>query len=414
MNTVLKKYDLYLNTRQFPQQKIAECVLKETSGMLVEGGFRYMDSFISHKDAFPLDPVALPLQAGSIHLACSQGLPGFLDDYLPDAWGAKVLVKMAYYRDKRKLNQKSPIDMLSMMGNSRIGALAIVEQGSPCEFSFGAPMNQLHRTEEVAHLINDEKLESILPEEFGLVYLAHSGSGVGGARPKSLIFDEFGRYLAKYNQSPGKDPYNNARVELACMQMAKAAGIEISTGKIIEHINGRDVLIIERFDLDREYRHHLITLNALMKNPMTQSDHGGTFTYDGMYRLLAKYSTDIATDGAQLLKRMFFNTCIHNLDDHERNFSLIHTTKGYRLSPAYDMVPSVIHGAYPVAGFRYNPVPPRATEYETVTKEFGLSKPQIKQCAEEVISAIEQWGRFAEEAGVSSADLERLRPFIKA
>ncbi|MBT3347251.1 MAG: hypothetical protein HOM84_04210 [Thiotrichales bacterium] len=41
---------------------------------------------------------------------------------------------------------------------------------------------------------------------------------------------------------------------------------------------------------------------------------------------------------------------INNNDDHERNFSLIYRMddnnhSGYRLSPAYDMVPSIVPAA---------------------------------------------------------------------
>lgn len=86
-------------------------------------------------------------------------------------------------------------------------------------------------------------------------------------------------------------------------------------------------------------RQHLITTNALLKNPETQHDRGGVFRYDDIADIVRRYSIDIETDLTQLLRMMLFNRAINNTDDHKRNFSLMHKGNSYCLSPAYDMVP---------------------------------------------------------------------------
>jgi len=44
-------------------------------------------------------------------------------------------------------------------------------------------------------------------------------------------------------------------------------------------------------------------------------------------------------DRLELFKRMVFNAMVTNNDDHPRNHAMLRTAAGWRLSPAYDIVP---------------------------------------------------------------------------
>ena len=66
----------------------------------------------------------------------------------------------------------------------------------------------------------------------------------------------------------------------------------------------------------------------------------------------------VEQDLKQLLRLMLFNRAINNTDDHERNFSFMRHQNGYRLAPAYDLVPSLGLGEYHAAGFGFQPYPP--------------------------------------------------------
>ena len=411
----LEQYDIYINTASLGVTKIAECVLHEKNGLLERCGFRYTEDYISRtQDQFSLDPSRLPVESREFEFDCRSGRPGFLDDYLPDKWGAKVLTKYAFYNQGIKLNSHSAIDILSMCSSSHIGALRLVKTGEPCQFTLGTSIDNLAKSEKVAFSINEnDSLENVDQEAFNLVYLANSGSGVGGARPKALVYDDNKAYLAKFNQSTEKDAYNNARVEMACLDMARAAGMNTPSAKIMSNINGRDVLLIDRFDVVGDTRYHLITINALMKNLQTQADHGNVFRYNDIFNLISRYCDDIAQNTKQLLKSMLFNQSINNLDDHERNFSLRYQKNGYGLSPAYDMVPTLEHGSYPAAGFAYSPDRPTVTNIVTKGKMFGLSKPEIAECADAVRHAVDQWLVFAENAGVEEQEAVKIQKFFK-
>lgn len=356
-----------------------------------------------------MDPKRLPLGRGETPFVCAGGVPGFIDDYLPDAWGRTVLTALAWQRDGRRLNLNSAIDLLALIPpGSRIGALSLTPVGGDPRFETGVPFATLAQAEQAAVHVDALDWESVDPGEFGLDHLAEVGSSVGGARPKALVADGSTHYLAKFNRH-SRDPYNNARVELACLEMARAAGLDVARGKVVDGVNGRDVLMLERFDIAAGgHRNHLVTVNALLKEDSSQRDSGLPFRYDDVAELLSRYSAAIKPDLEQLARLALFNRAINNTDDHARNFSLIHRGDGYHLSPAYDLVPNVAVGEYHAAGFGYEPRPPRPSEVPRFGKVFGLSKPWMRACAEEVLTALHGWPRFAEESGLDESESKRI------
>lgn len=401
------RLNAYLNTDRLGVVHAADVVIVEEQGTLHTVGFRYRPNYLAMPDAFPIDPVALPLSSREFQLTGRGGQPAFLDDYLPDAWGRQVLTHLAFYRDRKKLNANSVIDTLQMMGASHIGALSIAHQDQPPRYDLGSDFSRVADIEAAAYRLYDLPSGGDDLNELGLLYLGNHGSGVGGARPKALFYEDTRHYLGKFNHS--RDLYNNARVELACLRMAKAAGINMGDGRVVSGINGREVLLLNRFDLTPSgHRNHLITVNGLLKDPSSQRDHGGVFRYDDIKRLIDHLSVDVKADSEQLLRLMLFNRAIHNTDDHERNFSFIHRGEGYRLSPAYDLVPSLTTGEYHATGYGYQPDPPRPSEAVKLGKVLNLPRPLVARAADQVIEAINQWADFAAQAGVNEQDTERV------
>jgi serine/threonine-protein kinase HipA len=394
--------------------------LQEPNGKPQRIGFRYSAAYLTHQKAFALDPQYLPLTTDETIFHCEAGLPGSLDDYLPDAWGKKLLTRLAFYRDKKRLNIHSAIDILGLMGPRRIGALCICRGGETPSFELGLSIDHLADAELTAQHIDDYTFDSLSVTEMNWLYLANSGSGVGGARPKALISDNDKHYIAKFNRHQ-QDSFNNARVELACLRLAKKAGINVGEGKIVNEVNRRDLVLLERFDVitatelnqyNQDYRMHLISVNSLLKDANTLSDPSFNFSYDAIYSLLQQHSINIENDAEQLLKLMLFNRAINNIDDHERNFSFVNDGDGYRLSPAYDLVPTLVRGECHVAGFQYSPSPPRPSEIKRYGKVFGLSKPRVANCAEAVIDALSEWKKTADECGVNEEDSKKIESYF--
>lgn len=410
---MIKRFDLYLNTAELGSLKVAEAALLEEQQLLTKVGFRYTAQYLENPQAFALDPAQLPLSSKEFTFNCHTAAPAFIDDYLPDDWGRKVLAKLAMHQKHARINAHSVIDMLTFFqqAHSRIGALCFVEQGQTPIYKNGIALSELEKAEQSAQKIDQQDFTDLDTNTLGLVYLANSGTGVGGARPKALVYDQNQHYLAKFNRI--SDPYNNARVELACLNMARAAGINIGQGKVIKGINQREVLLLERFDITSNARKHLITANGLLKHPHSQQDPGHSFRYDDLYKLLQQYSCNIEADLKQLLHLMLFNRAINNTDDHERNFSFIHNKEGWQLAPAYDLVPSLGIGEYHAAGYGYQPYPPTPTEAENIKKIFGLPKSVINQAAQQIKETIKQWPEFAQQTGVEEQQMLKIQKVLQ-
>ncbi|MYE13852.1 MAG: type II toxin-antitoxin system HipA family toxin [Gammaproteobacteria bacterium] len=406
--TTRARFDIHVNTRATGIVHAADCVVEEDAGSVRRVDFRYTPRYLESPGRFPLDPVRLPLSPGEVRFRCEGGVPGFIDDHLPDAWGRKVLTALAHYRDGRRLNLNSAIDQLALVkGSGRIGALAFVDVGGSPDYSDGAQLESLSQVEGTAGRIDASEWRSIGLDEFAIAHLAETGSGIGGARPKALVGGRTARYLAKFNRT--RDDYNNARVELACLEMARAAGLKVAHGRVVEEVNARDVLLLARFDVELDgHRRHLASVNALLKEPDTQRDSGLRFRYDDIAELLTRHSGAVQADLEQLARLALFNRAINNTDDHARNFSLVHDGDCFRLSPAYDLVPSMAVGEYHAAAFGYETNPPRPSEVARAGRMFGLSKPWLRACADEVIAAVGRWGEFAQHAGVTDAEAEAI------
>ena len=74
------------------------------------------------------------------------------------------------------------------------------------------------------------------------------GTSMGGARPKAVVEDGEGLWLAKFNRLDDKT--NNARIEHAMLVLARECGIVVADSRVVS-VGDRDVLLVKRFDRER-------------------------------------------------------------------------------------------------------------------------------------------------------------------
>lgn len=113
-----QRLDLYIATQALSVRHAADVVLEENNGRLIRVGFRYRPDYIAEHHAFSIDPAQLPLREGEFVLSCSAGSPAFIDDYLPDLWGRRVLTRLAALRQRRRYDANSVIDSLALLTSS--------------------------------------------------------------------------------------------------------------------------------------------------------------------------------------------------------------------------------------------------------------------------------------------------------
>ena len=96
-------------------------------------------------------------------------------------------------------------------------------------------------------IVNDKELPAELEiAQAEEVLLA--GTSMGGARPKAVVEDNGGLWIAKFNRPD--DRWNNARIEHAMLALARTCGLTTAESKVVS-VGGRDVLLVKRFDREK-------------------------------------------------------------------------------------------------------------------------------------------------------------------
>jgi serine/threonine-protein kinase HipA len=70
------------------------------------------------------------------------------------------------------------------------------------------------------------------------------GTSMGGARPKAVVEDGDGLWVAKFNRPD--DKVNMARIEHAMLVLARECNLTAAESKVAG-VGGRDVLLVKRF-----------------------------------------------------------------------------------------------------------------------------------------------------------------------
>ena len=371
------------------------------------GRLVYGRSYLERPDAVPIDPVELPLAPRVYETVALNGVFGALRDASPDYWGRLVIER---HVGKSPLNE---LDYLLHSPDDRAGALGFgLNQKPP------APMRQFNRTIDLAKLqtiadaiVKDEELppdaDNAQAQELLLV-----GTSMGGARPKAVVEDDEGLWIAKFNRLD--DKWNNARIEHAMLVLARACGLTTAESKVAG-IGGRDALLVKRFDREKVKGGYL---RARMLSGLTllraEDSHRSRdkWSYILLAEELRRISADPKKDVAELFRRMCFNALISNTDDHPRNHAVIAKGTEWSLSPAYDLTPmahvslerrdlALICGD---AGRYAN-----AQNLLTQAARFLLSDDEAGKIVATMKERVKSsWYEVARKLGVSEKDCERI------
>lgn len=166
------------------------------------------------------------------------------------------------------------------------------------------------------------------------------GTLMGGARPKAVVEDNEGLWIAKFNRPD--DRWNNTRVEHAMLELARTCGISAASSRV-EQVGGKDVLLVKRFDREKTgkgyTRARMISgLTLLRADELPQA--GNRWSYVSLSEELRRIVSEPKGDAPELFRRMVFNALISNGDDHPRNHALLAKDRAWKLSPAYDLTPT--------------------------------------------------------------------------
>ncbi|MFH1672499.1 MAG: type II toxin-antitoxin system HipA family toxin [Pseudomonadota bacterium] len=360
------------------------------------GQFRYVSEYLEHPRAFPLDPLRLPLSAEPFNAdRPTAGVHGVFEDSLPDDWGRRLLVR----RYKLERSQQRVPYLLKLLGNQGLGALSYVEEGRLDLKTTGVSSRHL---QELALLAEKFEQEPAAAADDELSLLFQAGSSPGGARPKALVEDEKGSYLAKF--ASAKDQLDVVSLEAAAMELGRRAGIETADSRLLA-LGSRKCLLVKRFDINEAGgRNHLISMQSLLK--------ADGYYYAG-YRDLAEVIKHVSTQPGQDLQRLYrqmvFNVMIGNTDDHLKNFLMLHDDTGWRLSPAFDLVPNIGFNREHVLRIGLDNRPPEIETLLEEAKHFGIKRRQQSvDVIEEVHEVVAGWPEVFSANNVPEKDAETI------
>ena len=311
-------------------------------------GFCYSDDWLrDYGNLFLSDD--LNNYPGQQYTAPGKDIFGCFSDALPDRWGRTLINRREQIlakEEKRPVRRLSSFDYLvgiedySRMGGFRFKESLEGEYINASESLRIPPLTDIRELIAASSEIEKSEEENHLPERRWIEQLVQPGSSLGGARPKASVIDENKiLHIAKFPSR--KDDYDTGLWEHFSHLLAKKAGIHAAATRVIFTNDKYHTLLSRRFDRkeggERIHFASAMTLLGLNDGDNANTGHG----YLDIVDFILQNCTNVEDNLQELYRRVAFNICIGNTDDHFRNHGFLLTAKGWTLSPAYDMNPTL-------------------------------------------------------------------------
>ena len=336
-------------------------------------------------------------------------------DALPDRWGRTLLNRreqIAASEEKRPLRRLTSFDyLMGIDDESRMGGFRFAETPGGkfinCEASLRVPpLASVRELMHAAHEIEVSEEKHLLPSKKWLAQLLHPGTSLGGARPKASVIDEDGRLtVAKFPSR--KDEYDVGLWEHFCHVMGRKAGLNVAeTGTI----PGEDyhILLSKRFDRnDSGKRIHFASALTLLG--LTDGDNASTgYGYPDIVDFIIQHGSNVEQNLEELYRRVAFYIIVGNSDDHFRNHGFLLTRKGWELSPAYDINPTLSDNQSLLINSSTS-----ESNMDILLASAGdymLSKEKAAIIIAEVKAAMKSWRNEALKLGLPQRDINMFAP----
>ncbi len=370
--------------------------------------FEYHHEWLTSGERFLFDP-DIQLYSGRQYPVTKNNFGAFLDS-MPDTWGRTLMRRRAALKSTERLPVLRDIDyLLGVFDEARMGALRfkLTENGNFLDDSaeFTIPQWASVRELQFSAKMIETETDKIKLNKW-LTILMAPGSSLGGARPKANVLDENGHpWIAKF---PSKnDVIDKGLWEYLAYRLAVDAGIEMSESKVEKVAGNHHTFFTKRFDRKNGERIHFASAMTMTgNNEDTVRDTPAS--YLDIAEFIQYHCASNENDLHQLWRRIVFNIAISNTDDHLRNHGFVLTPKGWRLSPAYDINPSIDKN-----GLALNvDTNGNALDFELAKSTgefFMLNDHQMSLIIEEVIHVVSRWEKTAKMIGVPRNEVQMMK-----
>ena len=349
---------------------------------------------------------------GQQHTLLGKDIFGCFSDALSDRWGRTLLLRREQImasEEGRPVRRLSSFDFLTGIDDaSRMGGFRFKEEPSG-EFINVRESLKIPPLTDIRELVaaskEFEKSEeaNILPDRKWLKQLVQPGSSLGGARPKASVTDAAkALYVAKFPSR--KDDYDVGLWEHLVHLLAAEAGICTALTKLISTGEGHHTLLSRRFDRTQEGRRiHFASAMTLLG--LTDGDDAATgYGYLDIVDFILRGCTDVDANLRELYRRVAYSICIGNSDDHFRNHGFLLTPKGWTLSPAYDMNPTLNDHQSLLISTASNKSD--LGILLDACEDYMLDAHEARRIITEVVNVTREWRRLAMRLGASKREMD--------
>ena len=372
--------------------------------------FEYDRNWLLQPEKFLLDPDILWF-SGRQYPSGKENF-GVIMDSMPDTWGRTLMRRKAAHKALQE-GKPTPtlheIDyLLGVYDESRMGALRFKTdpEGPFLDTDPHFPTPPWARVKELQHSANKlEMSDDISTTNQWLDILIAPASSLGGARPKANILDDKGHpWIAKF---PSKnDIFDKAAWEYLAYLLANKCGINMAPCKIDMVAGPYHTFYTKRFDRNGTERIHFASAMT-MTGYMEEMLRNQSASYLNIAEFMQFSCSHVKENLHQLWRRIVFNIAISNTDDHLRNHGFIIHNKGWILSPAFDLNPSVDK-----SGLALNiDMDNNALDFDlarSVGEYFQLTKKEMDVIINEVASAVKDWKKVAQKIGITKSEIDYM------
>jgi serine/threonine-protein kinase HipA len=376
-------------------------------------------NWLKHSSFRALDP-DLSAFTGKQYLPTDKSNFGLFLDSAPDRWGRTLMRRREAINarlESRPLQTLTEADfLLGVYDGNRMGALrfklspdgVFMDNNKALATPPWASIREL----EFASLQLEKDEQPDTPEHIQwLNMLIAPGSSLGGARPKANILDEFGHlWIAKFPS--GYDTKDMGAWEFVVSEMAKLSGITVSECRIQKFSSRHHTFLTKRFDRnDSGRRIHFASAMTLL-GYTDGANHADGVSYLELAEWIMANCDNTDYNLEQLWRRIVVNVAVSNCDDHLRNHGFILTTRGWQLSPAYDINPDE-NGMGLKLNISENDNSLDFNLALSVASYFGLNNERAKDILDEIKSVVSGWQKIATRSGISRAEQDRMSPAFR-
>lgn len=380
--------------------------------------FSYNREWLESGFAMLLDP-DLGLYGGPQYLRDDKPNFGLFMDSSPDRWGRILMQRreaVSARNEDRKVRPLFESDyLLGVYDLYRMGALRFrLSEDGPFlddEKDMTAPPFTSLRTLEEASLRLEDN-DNLEDPNFAhwLNLLISPGSSLGGARPKASVKDPGGNlWIAKFPSR--NDDRDVGAWEAVVNELALKAGLSIAEGNAKRFSQSYHTFLTRRFDRVGDKRIHFASAMTLL-GYSDGMDAGVGISYLHMVEFIVRHGAAPDRDMEELWKRIVFYILVSNSDDHLRNHGFLLTSKGWRLSPAFDINPVPRS-----TGLTLN-ISEHSNDLDInlareVAEQFRVSVGRREEIIAAATDAVSNWQNTAQGLGISRAEIENMRDAFK-